>query len=37
MDDLGGSAKLLSIPGQGTEWELTVPVSADRATLQGES
>lgn len=28
MDDLGGTAKLVSIPGQGTEWELTVPVSA---------
>lgn len=28
MDDLGGTAKLVSIPGQGTEWELTVPVSS---------
>jgi len=28
MDDLGGKATLMSIPGQGTEWELTVPVSA---------
>ena len=28
MEDLGGTAKLVSIPGQGTEWELTVPVSA---------
>ncbi|MFL6131952.1 MAG: MacS family sensor histidine kinase [Nocardioidaceae bacterium] len=27
MDDLGGKATLMSIPGQGTEWELTVPVS----------
>lgn len=28
MNDLGGTAKLVSVPGQGTEWELTVPVSA---------
>lgn len=26
MDDLGGTATLMSIPGQGTEWELSVPV-----------
>ena len=28
MEDVGGTAKLTSIPGQGTEWELTVPAAA---------
>jgi chemotaxis protein histidine kinase CheA len=25
MADLGGSAQVLTAPGQGTEWELRVP------------
>jgi hypothetical protein len=25
MDDLGGSAELVTGPGLGTEWELTLP------------
>jgi signal transduction histidine kinase len=37
INDLGGTAKLVSIPGQGTEWELTVPVSADQTTVPGRS
>jgi signal transduction histidine kinase len=25
LEELGGTARLVSVPGQGTEWELTVP------------
>jgi signal transduction histidine kinase len=25
VEDLGGTAELVTAPGQGTEWELTVP------------
>lgn len=30
VEDLGGTATLHAAPGRGTEWELTVPVSATR-------
>ena len=30
IEDLGGSARLHSEPGAGTEWELTIPVAEDR-------
>ncbi|MDO0928089.1 DUF5931 domain-containing protein [Streptomyces sp. TG1A-8] len=36
LRDLGGSAELVSVPGQGTEVELTVPRSAERARGRAE-
>ncbi|MGW4301136.1 MacS family sensor histidine kinase [Streptomyces sp. NPDC004646] len=36
LRDLGGSAELISVPGQGTEVELTVPKSAEGARGKAE-
>ncbi|MFE9447762.1 MacS family sensor histidine kinase [Streptomyces sp. NPDC006739] len=36
LRDLGGGAELVSVPGQGTEVELTVPKSAGRARSRAE-
>lgn len=36
LRDLGGSAELISVPGQGTEVELKVPKDADRARGKAE-
>jgi signal transduction histidine kinase len=40
LEELGGTARLVSVPGQGTEWELTVPTpsgSARAARLPGQT